>query len=126
MTEKRFVRKGYKIWDTWEDEEVYELHYRYEVDDMCDLMNEMIDENEELKQQLQKIQDSFEFSMTKNYEEIDRDKLFIKDMNTKICLDCENLFIEVYIPQTNESYSFKYRVTAKSLLREFIENYNSK
>jgi hypothetical protein len=44
MTEnKRFVRKGYKIWDTWEDEEVYELHYRYEVDDICDILNEMIE-----------------------------------------------------------------------------------
>ncbi len=43
MTEnKRFVRKGYKIWDTWEDEEVYELHYRYEVDDICEIMNGLI------------------------------------------------------------------------------------
>ena len=43
MTEnKRFVRKGYKIWDTWEDEEVYELHYRYEVNDICEIMNRLI------------------------------------------------------------------------------------
>ena len=39
---KRFVRKGYKIWDTWEDKEVYELHYRYEVDDICEIMNGLI------------------------------------------------------------------------------------
>ena len=47
---KRFVRKGYKIWDTWEDEEVYELHYRYECRDICRILNNWSEENEQLKQ----------------------------------------------------------------------------
>lgn len=51
MTEERFVRKGYKIWDTWEDEEVYELHYRYECRDICRILNNWSEENEQLKQQ---------------------------------------------------------------------------
>ena len=46
---ERFVRKGYKIWDTWEGEEVYQLHYRYEVDDICDMMNDYEKEKEQLK-----------------------------------------------------------------------------
>lgn len=53
MAEKRFVRKGYKIWDTWEDEEVYELHYRYEVEDICRILNDWSKKNEQLKQENQ-------------------------------------------------------------------------
>ena len=59
------------------------------------------------KQQLQKIQDSFELNVTQNYEEFNKDKLYIKDNNTKLCLDGANLFIEVYSPQINEYYRFK-------------------
>ena len=55
MTEKRFVRKGYKIWDTWEDEEVYELHYRYECRDICRILNNWSEENEQLKQQIKSL-----------------------------------------------------------------------
>ena len=83
-------------------------------------------ENWQLKKQLQKIQDSFEVSWTRNYIEFDKDKLYIKDNNTEIRLDDRNLFIEVYIPQTDEYYRFRYIVTGRSSeMREFIKNYNS-
>lgn len=68
MTEKRFVRKGYKIWDTWKDEEVYELCYRYEVDDICRIMNrlinknELVEENKELKEKLDDILELIELT----------------------------------------------------------------
>ena len=60
MTEKkRFERDGYIIWDNVKNEEFYELHYRYECEDMCDYLNEYEDkineltkENEQLKQLL--------------------------------------------------------------------------
>ena len=56
MTEKRFVRKGYKIWDTWEDEEVYELHYRYECRDICRILNNWSEENEQLKSTVEELE----------------------------------------------------------------------
>lgn len=36
---ERYVRKGYKIWDTCLDREVYELNYRYQSDCMCKILN---------------------------------------------------------------------------------------
>lgn len=97
------------------------------TNDLLDELNRLSDENKQLKQQLQKIQDSFEVSWTQNYIEFDKDKLYIKDNNTEIRLNDRNLFIEVYIPQTNEYYRFRYIVTGRgSKMREFIKNYNSK
>ena len=40
MNDERYVRKGYKIWDTYLDREVQELNYRYQSDDICELLNE--------------------------------------------------------------------------------------
>lgn len=71
--------------------------------------------NKELKQQLQKIQDSFEFRRTKNYEEFNQDEIYISDMNTKLCLNDNDLFIEVYIPQANEYHRFRCSVVGRSL-----------
>ena len=48
MTNERYVRKGYKIWDNVNNEEFYELHYRYECDDICDILNEYEDKIEKL------------------------------------------------------------------------------
>lgn len=67
MTEKRFVRKGYKVWDTWNDEEVYELCYRYEVDDICRIMNRLIKENELIKQENKELQDTID-TICKDFE----------------------------------------------------------
>jgi len=97
-----------------------------EVKDYNDTLARLTRENEQLKQRLQKIQDSFEFNWTQNYMEYDKDTLHIKDNNTEIRLNGTNLFIEVYIPQIKEYYRFKYIVTGRSLMKEFIENYNSK
>ena len=77
-------------------------------------------ENEELKKQLKSREDGFIFSCTKNYTEFDKDKLVVEDTHTKIRLDGKNLFIEVYIPQIDEFYRFKYTVTGKVLRRGFI------
>ena len=59
MNDERYVRKGYKIWDTYSDREVQELNYRYQSDDICELLNKqqatikrLEEENEQLKQQL--------------------------------------------------------------------------
>lgn len=61
MTEnKRFTKDGYKIWDNVKNKEFYELHYRYECDDMCmelnkyeDKVTNLIKENEQLKKDVE-------------------------------------------------------------------------
>ena len=83
-------------------------------------------ENEKLKKELKNIESSFEFSCTENYTEFNKDKLIVKDTHTKIHLDDGKLFIEIYIPQINGFYRFKYTIIGKNLMREFIENYNPK
>lgn len=56
MNDERYVRKGYKIWDTYSDKEVQELNYRYQSDYMCEILNEkesrintLVKENEQLQ-----------------------------------------------------------------------------
>lgn len=117
---------GYCVFDR---EKKYAFHPKPRKADCLNdahILNELSDENEQLKQQLQKIQDSFEFSMTKNRVELNKDKLYIKDMNTELRLNGENLFIEVYIPQAQECYRFRYIVAGVDTIREFFENCNSK
>lgn len=119
MTEKRYqwYIDGADIWDNQKEER---------IEDIPTLLNELFKENELLKKELQKIQDSFELSWTQNYIEFDQDKLYIKDNNTEIRLDGTNLFIEVYIPQTDEYYRFNYIVSGRrNIMREFIKDYNS-
>ena len=62
MTKKRFTRKSYSIWDNVENKEFYELHYRYEVDDMCRILNNYEEkvkslekENEQLKTKIREL-----------------------------------------------------------------------
>lgn len=66
MNDERYVRKGYKIWDTYSDREVQELNYRSQSDDMCEVLNEkeaiiqrLELENENLRKQVK----SFETTM---------------------------------------------------------------
>lgn len=138
MTEKRFVCYFDDILKKWcvQDTDSLDMHYvadepmGEEFAHLLNLYQQTLDkvekENWQLKQQLQKIQDSFEVSWTQNYIEFDQDKLYIKDNNTEIRLDGTNLFIEVYIPQTDEYCRFKYIVSGRSnIMREFIKNYNS-
>ena len=133
MTEKRYTIKPqddlFGVVDNYSADKVCVINgIRTEIEAkwLCKDMNTLNDENEQLKQQLHEIQNSFELNWTQNYEEFNKDKLYLKDTNTKLCLDGENLFIEVYIPQINEYYRFRYRVIGRNLMREFIENYNSK
>lgn len=83
-------------------------------------------ENEQLKQQLKSIDDNFELNWYQNYVEFDKDKLEIKDVHTKIYLNGTGLLIEVYIPQIDEYYRFKYYVTGRNLMDRFIREYHSK
>ena len=130
MTKKRFTYEYDEYAGNLFDNKMNTFYHIEDSDEnieiLCDRLNWLVEENEQLKTQLQEIQNSFEFNCTQNYEEFNKDKLYLKDTNTKLCLDGENLFIEVYISQINEYYRFKYRVTGRSLMREFIENYNSK
>ena len=138
MIEKRFVCYFHDILKKWCVQNTNSLDMHYVADEpmgeefahLLNLYQQTLDkvekENWQLKQQLQKIQDSFEVSWTQNYIEFDKDKLYIRDHNTEIRLDDRNLFIEVYIPQTDEYYRFRYIVTGRSSkMREFIKNYNS-
>ena len=66
MNDERYVRKGYKIWDTYSDREVQELNYRSQSDYMCEVLNEkeaiiqrLELENENLRKQMK----SFETTM---------------------------------------------------------------
>lgn len=134
MTEKRFIGSGGGIYDqykgdrfTWSEwEEILRLmnNLNEKARERSKALSKLQKENEQLKKQLQKIQDSFEVNWTQNYIEFDRDRLYIKDNNTEIRLNDRNLFIEVYIPQIDEYYRFRYIVTGRSSeMREFIENY---
>lgn len=93
---------------------------------VVELLNKLYEEKEQLKAQLKNIEDDFEISYTEKPGHFDKDKLYVKDTHTKIHLNNRNLFIEVYIPHVNEFFRFKYTITGKSLMREFIEDYNSK
>ena len=156
MTEKRFKLKdyGYDGWAVEDTTgEIFENDYIEDMSDqqVVDTLNELHEENqslkfqlgecrnnklfsrrqlekenEQLKQELQEIQDGFELNWTQNRVEYNKDKLYIKDTNTEICLNGTNLSIRTHIPSLNEYYQFKYKVTGRSLMKEFIEKYNSK
>ena len=94
----RFTRKSYSIWDNVKNEEFYELHYRYEVDDMCRILNNYEEkvkslekENEELKQEMgdlgtahaeeiNKIEDGFDDEILKLEKENEQLKSTIKEV----------------------------------------------
>ena len=88
-----------------------------------ELLNELADENEKLKQQLQSIEDSFKFSCTENHIEFNKDKLKVEDTHTELTLKDGKLCISVFIPQLNEYVKFFYLVTGRKMEREFI-NYD--
>ena len=84
---------------------------------------ELEEENEQLKQQLKSIEDSFKFSCTENHIEFNKDKLKVEDTHTKLTLKDGKLCISVFIPQLNEYVKFFYLVTGRKMEREFI-NYD--
>ena len=139
MTEKRFTmcfeQNDIKGWTMsivdWETKEpfnytTYELHSssitdtKDEMEDLCLLLNELHEENEQLKQQLESIEDSFKFSCTENHIEFNKDKLKVEDTHTELTLKDGKLYISVFIPQLNEYVKFFYLVTGRKMEREFI------
>ena len=96
-------------------EEIVEL-YNARVDEIKQLKKE----NKELKQIMKQKVEGFEFKIIENYVEFNKDELCIKDNNTRIELKNGNLFITVFIPDLNEVKRFHYRVTGKTLMREYI------
>lgn len=91
---------------------------------VCNFGNSLTYENEELKQQLKSIEDSFKFSCTENHIEFNKDKLKVEDTHTELTLKDGKLCISVFIPQLNEYVKFFYLVTGRKMEREFI-NYDS-
>ena len=78
------------------------------------------EENEQLKQQLKSIEDSFKFSYTENHIEFNKDTLKVEDTHTELTLKDGKLCISVFIPQLNEYVKFFYCVTGRRMEREFI------
>ena len=118
----------------WETKEpfnytTYEVHSnsitdtKDEMEDLCLLLNELHEENNQLKQQLKSIEDSFKFSCTENHIEFNKDKLKVEDTHTELTLKDGKLCISVFIPQLNEYVKFFYLVTGRKMEREFI-NYD--
>lgn len=100
----------------------YAEHKRI-VNNYVDKIKEVEKENEQLKQQLKSIEDSFKFSCTENHIEFNKDKLKVEDTHTKLTLKDGKLCIYVFIPQLNEYVKFFYLVTGRKMEREFI-NYD--
>lgn len=88
---------------------------------ICYLLNDLSNENEQLKQQLKSIENSFEFSCTENYIEFDKDELNIRDTHTELMLKDGKLCISIFIPQINDYFKFFYLVTGRRFEREFIK-----
>ena len=83
-----------------------------ELNDICNEMGwelsekgikikQLEEENEQLKQQLKSIEDSFKFSCTENHIEFNKDKLKVKDTHTELTLKDGKLCISLFIPQLN-------------------------
>ena len=131
MTENKRFRLGYVCGDYGliDNDEWIDLHSMSENSEknvkLCiNKMNELAEENEQLKQQLKSIEDIFKFSCTENHIEFNKDKLKVEDTHTKLTLKDGKLYISVFIPQLNEYVKFFYLVTGRKMEREFI-NYDS-
>ena len=126
MTEKRFVYYEHKGADYILDTPNKSLDFIemlgdcLEAEEIVDLLNCLYNENEQLKQQLKSIEDSFKFSCTENHIEFNKDKLKVEDTHTKLTLKDGKLCIYVFIPQLNEYVKFFYLVTGRKMEREFI------
>ena len=86
-----------------------------------DLLNDLINENKQLKQQLENIENRFEFSFTENCVEFNKDKLHVKDTHAEIKMENERLIIVVYPSQTKVPYCFNYMVVGRSLREQYRE-----
>ena len=109
------------------------------IEVLCDRLNWLVEENEQLKQQLktkvivnkqyeelqrvkkenEKLRD-IRLNYSENHREFNKDKLYFKDNNIEIDLKNNNLDITIFIPQIKEFLRFSYFVTGKNLEREYI------
>ena len=78
MTEKRFVRKNYSIWDNFENKEVIELNHRFQCDYMCDIMNKMSEENEQLRKE-NDLKSDFRNFITEDVQKIKKENKLLKE-----------------------------------------------
>lgn len=77
-------------------------------------LNRLSEENKQLKKLLNK---NIEFKWHQNYQEFDKDELYIKDSNTEVRLKNRNLFINIFIPEIDEYFKINYIVTGRKLTR---------
>lgn len=120
MTEKQFVRTiAGQIYDIKNDkffeEDYVDKPIGYE-DDLVTFLNELSEKNENLEkenEQLKKQLNDITLNWTQNHQQFDKDTLHIKDNNTEINLKDRNLCIEVFAPEINEYFRFRYIVTGR-------------
>lgn len=117
MTKKRFIYDSktdsiLKNGAFWLDGQVDTACNRNEI---CDELNSLVDENKQLKQQINDIR----LDWNRDYREFNKDTLYIEDHNTKIKLKDGRLYIEVFIPKLDEYFRFNYIVTGRKLEREY-------
>ena len=110
---ERFVRKGYKIWDTLEGEEVYQLHYRYEVDDICDMMNDYEKEKEQLKSEYEVLHTQYQdlknfvennFDEYLTQEKLNRQIITLSDENEQLKDILKDITIQLDANHTMNNY----------------------
>ena len=109
--DERYVRKGYKIWDTYSDREVQELNYRSQSDDMCEILNKkeaiiqrLELENENLRKQLKSSETTsnatsnynpfLESKITTLEQENEQLRLELKTICNTCCFDCKENWCE--------------------------------
>lgn len=109
MTEKRFKTK------IIDKEVVYDednCKYYDNPNELIKLLNELSEENKRLT--------DFSFRYTENYSEFNKDKLEVEDIHTKINLNNGKLAIKVFVPETNDWFTFNYIVTGRRVMHEFM------
>ena len=87
--------------------------YYDDPNELIKLLNELSEENKKLT--------DFSFRYTENRNEFNKDELQVEDAHTKINLKNGKLAIKVFVPETNDWFTFNYIVTGRKLMREFME-----
>lgn len=80
-----------------------------DLEQISDLVYELYDEKEELKEQINNVG----FKFTQNFQDLNKDELYVKDVHTEINLKQGTLTITVCLPEINKIYNMEYNVTGK-------------
>ena len=88
------------------------------IDECVDLLNELHEENQQLKQRSKQQLNDITLNWTENFTDFDKDELYVRDNNTEIILKNNNLLISVIVPQIEERLKFHYIVTGRRFERE--------